>query len=102
MSDFWLPPNNPFTHPLYGALPNWRFPKTHRHFIYQFFLNNIDKFGQSDPKPEAETLSGQKRKAIKLEEEVEEPCTHLVWHKSYPYCSICIDLSIVKKEDIDE
>jgi hypothetical protein len=52
MSDFWAPPNNPFTDPLYGVgvLPTWRVPQSHRHYIYQFFLNNIDKFGQSDPK----------------------------------------------------
>jgi hypothetical protein len=102
MSDFWEPPDNPFTHPSYGALPYWRVPLKHRHFKYQFILNNLDKLAQPDPKPETVTLSGQKRKAIKLEEITKEPCTHLVWHKSFPYCSICLDLSIVKKEDLEE
>jgi hypothetical protein len=67
MSDFGAPPNNPFTHPLYGVLPTWKVPQSHRHYIYLFFLSNIDNFGQSDPKHETETLSCQKQKAIKLE-----------------------------------
>jgi hypothetical protein len=65
MSDIWAPQKNPFTHQLYGVLPTYRVAQRHRHYIYQFFLYIIDKFGRSNPKPEPETLSGQNRKAIK-------------------------------------
>jgi hypothetical protein len=50
MSGFWSPPNNPFTHPLYGRLPNWCEPVSHKYYIYQFFLNNIDTLFQSPPR----------------------------------------------------
>jgi hypothetical protein len=102
MSDFWDPPNNPHLIPrAFPHLPRWRSPVIERWHRYQFLLGNIDKLFQ----PKVETLSGHKRKAIKLEE-VEKvpkvPCNHLVWHKSYPYCSICLDYSIVKKEDLED
>jgi hypothetical protein len=49
MSGFWQPPNNPFLHPLYVKLPYWRIPQQHRHYLYKFFLHNIDKFGKVTP-----------------------------------------------------
>jgi hypothetical protein len=58
------------------------------------------------PVPVAPSLSGRKRKAIKLEDpdliDDIQPCQHIVWHSSFPYCLICLDLGIVKKEDLED
>jgi hypothetical protein len=62
MLDFWLPPNDPFASPLIRRLPYWRFPNQDQHYIYQFLLNNNDKWGSTEQKPETERLSGKKRK----------------------------------------
>jgi hypothetical protein len=109
MSDFWQPPNNPYSN---IGLPSWK-KERKRSYKLQFLLNNLDQLLKppppSNPLPLVQTeaketaLSGHKRKAIKLETDqetnIEDSCEHPVWHSSFPYCSICVDLSKVKIED---
>jgi hypothetical protein len=101
MSQYWHPPQS--YHPensILRNLPRWHRRQEHN-YIYQFLLGNLDTLAEpSSPAPVTQ-FSGQKRKAIKLEAVNQEPCKHLFWHKSYPYCSICLDPSIVKKEDLE-
>jgi hypothetical protein len=56
-SGIWQPPNNPFLHRLYGIIPYWRTPQKHRHYIYKFFLSNIDHLGKYLP-PRLEIMNG--------------------------------------------
>jgi hypothetical protein len=55
MSDFWSPPNNSFTIPLFGRLPYWREPQPYWYYIYQFFQNNIDTLFNSPPRVQSMT-----------------------------------------------
>jgi hypothetical protein len=107
MSDYLHPEQSPYTSPSPAPnLPYWHNGRFRR-YQYKFIRRNIHLLAKpltaAQPEIEAATLSGQKRKAIKLEqfEDSQKPCTHLVWHRSFLYCSICIDPTKVKKEDLD-
>jgi hypothetical protein len=118
MSEFWHPPISlpPSVSPSAACLHKWHNQnKDSRYQQYIYALANINILVEpsKDPQPSisdspetgAQTLSGQKRKAIKLEQaevlEIQRPSTYPVWHPSFPYCSVCLDLTIVKKEDLD-
>jgi hypothetical protein len=125
LSELWIPKYNPYDRSN-NRLPTWK-KEAKLWFKYKFLLQNINELMLPTAPPSTQsfhvtqsgtdwkTLSGHKRsetnvkkssgrkeKLIKLENEsiteTEYSCEHPVWHPSYPYCSICVDLSKIKVE----